>query len=52
MLNNLLLEAMKSYWTWAQQYHVYKILTDAVTVNEKREQLVRTAFSTRRPSRY
>ena len=44
MLNNLLLDAMKSYWNWAQQYQVYKILTDAVTVNEKRMQLVRTAF--------
>ncbi len=44
MLNNLLLDAMKSYWTWAQQYQVYKILSDAVTVNEKRVQLVRTAF--------
>jgi len=44
MLNNLLLDAMNSYWQWAQQYQVYKILTDAVAVNEKRTQLVRTAF--------
>ena len=44
MLNNLLLDAMKSYWDWAQQYQVYKVLTDAVTVNEKRVQLVGTAF--------
>ncbi len=44
MLNNLLLDAMKSYWNWAQQYQVYKILTHAVTVNQKRVQLVRTAF--------
>lgn len=44
MLNNLLLDAMKSYWNWTQQYQVYKILTDAVTVNEKRVQLVKTAF--------
>ncbi len=44
MLNNLLLDAMKSYWQWAQQYQVYKILTDAVAVNEKRIQLVRTAY--------
>ncbi len=44
MLNNLLLDAMKSYWHWVQQYEVYKILTDAVTVNEKRVQLVKTAF--------
>jgi len=44
MLNNLLLDAMKCYWTWVQQYQVYKILTEAVTVNEKRVQLVKTAF--------
>lgn len=44
MLNNLMLDAMKSYWTWAQQYQAYKILTDAVAVNEKRVQLVKTAF--------
>lgn len=44
MLNNLLLDAMKSYWTWAQQYQAYNILTNAVAVNEKRAQLVRTAF--------
>lgn len=44
MLNNLLLDAMKSYWNWCQQYQVYKILTDAVAVNEKRVQMVRIAF--------
>lgn len=44
MLNNLLLDAMKSYWQWAQQYQVYKILTDAVRVNEKRVQFVKSAF--------
>ena len=44
ILNNLLLDAMKSYWNWAQQYQVYKILQDAVTVNEKRVALVQTAF--------
>lgn len=39
-LNNLLFDAMKTYWTWVQQYQVYKILTDAVKVNEKRVELV------------
>ena len=43
-LNNLLLDAMKAYWSWAQQYQVYKILTDAVKVNEKRVELVNMAF--------
>lgn len=44
MLNDLLLNAMKSYWNWTQQYQAFKILSDAVAVNEKRVQFVRTAF--------
>jgi outer membrane protein TolC len=44
MLNDLLLNGLKSYWNWTQQYQVYKILSDAVAVNEKRVQFVRTAF--------
>ena len=44
ILNNLLLDAMKSYWNWVQQYQVYKILTDAVLVNEKRVELIKTTF--------
>jgi outer membrane protein TolC len=44
MLNNLMLDAMASYWNWAKQYQVYKILTEALTVNEKRVELIKTAF--------
>jgi len=44
MLNDLLLDAMNSYWNWVKQYQVYKIMTDAVSVNEKRMALVRTAY--------
>ena len=44
ILNNLLLDAMNTYWTWVQHYQVYIILTDAVTVNKKRVEFVRTAF--------
>lgn len=44
MLNNLLLDAMKSYWYWVQNYQVYKILNDAVQVNEKRFELVKTGY--------
>lgn len=44
ILNNLLLDAMNTYWSWVQQYQVYKILTDAVTVNEKRVEFVKTAY--------
>lgn len=44
MLNDLLLDAMNSYWNWVKQYQVYKIMTDAVSVNEKRMAMVRTAY--------
>ena len=44
LLNNLLLDVMKTYWSWVQQYQVYKIITDAVKVNEKRVELVNMAF--------
>ena len=44
ILNNLLFDAMTSYWSWVQQYQVYNILTDAVAVNEKRLELVKTGF--------
>ncbi len=44
ILNNLLLDAMKTYWNWVQQYQVYKIMTDAVKVNEKRVELVKMTF--------
>lgn len=43
ILNDLLLEAVKSYWTWVQEYQVYKILNDAVLVNEQRLKMVITA---------
>lgn len=44
ILNNLLLDAMKSYWYWMQYYQLYKILNDAVVVNEKRFELVKTGY--------
>lgn len=44
ILNNLLLDAMKSYWYWMQYYQAYKILNDAVLVNEKRFELVKTGY--------
>lgn len=44
ILNNLLLDAMKNYWYWMQYFQVYKILNDAVLINEKRFELVKTGF--------
>ena len=44
ILNDLLYDAMKSYWNWVQQYQVFNILSAVVTVNEKRVALVNTAY--------
>lgn len=44
MLNNLLLDALTSYWNWVKQYQVFRIMDEAVVVNEKRLALIRTAY--------
>ncbi len=44
ILNDLLLEAAKAYWYWAQHYLSYQILNEVVKVNEQRLELVKTGF--------
>ncbi|HEX4877207.1 MAG TPA: TolC family protein [Chitinophagaceae bacterium] len=44
ILNNLMLEALNTYWEWTGQYLLYNIVTNAVKVNEQRLQLVRIAY--------
>jgi outer membrane protein TolC len=44
ILNDLMLEAAKAYWYWAQYYQEYLVLNDAVKVNERRVELVKTGF--------
>ena len=44
ILNHLLLDAMISFWNWVQQYQVYKIVSDAVLVNEKRVTFIKTVY--------
>jgi outer membrane protein TolC len=41
MLNDLLFNAIASYWNWVLEYQLYRILTAAVAINEKRYELVR-----------
>ena len=43
-INNLLNDAYASYWNWAKEYQVYKILTNAVVINEQRFALVKIGF--------
>jgi len=42
ILNNLLVDAAKSYWYWIQYYQAYRIIDSAVQVNDKRTELVKT----------
>jgi outer membrane protein TolC len=44
LLNDLLLDAQKSYWNWYKSYRVLAVLDEAVAVNEKRLMFVRGAF--------
>ncbi|HLO82447.1 MAG TPA: TolC family protein [Chitinophagaceae bacterium] len=44
LINDLLNDAYESYWYWVKHYEVYKILNEAVTVNERRLNLVKLGF--------
>lgn len=44
MLNNLLLDAMTSYWNWVRNYQVYRIMEETVALNEKRLAMVKLAY--------
>ncbi|HEX8313617.1 MAG TPA: TolC family protein [Flavisolibacter sp.] len=44
IINNLLFEAAKAYWTWWQQYQVQVLFRQAIKNAEQRFRLVKTAF--------
>ena len=44
MLNDLLLDAQKSYWSWYKNFQILNVLDEAVAINEKRMAFVRGAF--------
>jgi outer membrane protein TolC len=41
MLNDLINNAIAGYWNWVKEYQVYKVLSNAVDINEKRYNLIR-----------
>ena len=43
-INDLLNEAYESYWEWVKEYQLYQILSEAVEVNERRFDLVKTGY--------
>jgi outer membrane protein TolC len=44
-INNLLLNAVESYWQWVKSYQLYKIMTSNVAVNQQRVLLVKKSFA-------
>lgn len=44
VVNDLLFDAIGVYWNWVKEYQVYRILTDAVIVNESRIRFVKIEF--------
>lgn len=43
-VNNLLMEAMESYWNWVKQYELYQIIKQNVAVNEARFELIKKSY--------
>lgn len=44
LVNDLLLEAYLTYWNWAKDFQVFKIIEQTIQLNEQRYQLVRKSF--------
>ena len=44
ILNDLLLQATKTYWDWAYQYQQLTLLNNLISVNEKRFNLIKISF--------
>jgi outer membrane protein TolC len=44
-INNLLLNAMESYWQWVKSYQLYKIMSNNVAVNQQRVVFVKKSFT-------
>ena len=43
MLNQLMLDALKSYWSWVKEYQLYQVMK-TVAINENRFRWVRSAY--------
>jgi len=44
MVNDLLNDAYDAYWSWVREHEVFKVLDEAVTVNEMRFNLVKLGY--------
>jgi outer membrane protein TolC len=41
IINDLLFDAMATYWNWVKDYQIYQLISNAVRVNEERMKFVR-----------
>ncbi len=44
MLNDLLFDASYSYWNWAKEYMVYRVLEETITANQIRYALIKLSY--------
>lgn len=44
LLNDILLDALRVYWNWSQQYQVCQVLEETMQVTRQRVQWVKTAY--------
>ncbi len=44
LLNDILLDALRVYWNWSQQFQVCRILEEALVVNRQRVEWVKTSY--------
>lgn len=44
MLNDLMMEAIETYWQWAQRYLIYKNYAGIIELNNKRVNMVKKAY--------
>lgn len=43
-VNDILYDALAAYWNWVRDYMVYRVVAEAVTVNEERFRYVKTEY--------
>ncbi len=43
-INDVLFDGLTAYWTWVKDYLVYKVVSNAVTINEDRFRFVKTEY--------
>lgn len=44
LVNDLLMNAIESYWQWVKEYQTFVVLSNTVTVNEQRFNLIKKAY--------